>query len=192
MATLRLFIAIEIPFDIKSQIASAIHKLKATNADVRWEQTDKLHITLKFPGDTTEELLPQIVLLLEEVATRTIPFSLKYSEVGCFPNKREPRIIWVGANDSDNALLPLVDLIETGMASIGFEKEKRGFHPHATIGRVKSQRNIRDLLRTMESTTLESRPTEVAHIVLIKSELKQSGSVYTTLKEFPLSTTNRI
>jgi 2'-5' RNA ligase len=185
---LRLFIAIEIPADVKSHIASVINELKASNADIRWEQIEKLHITLKFLGDTNEKLLPQIVLLLEGVASHVSPFLISYLGVGCFPNKREPRIIWVGAQEASGTLQSLVESIESAMASVGFEKEERKFHAHATVGRVKSLGNLHNLLRTMDSTTLDCQPTEVRHIVLIKSELKPNGSVYLTLKEFPLFT----
>ena len=186
---LRLFIAIEIPAEIKSQISSLIQDLKASNADVRWEQVEKLHITLKFLGDTEEELLPKIVLLLDEVAAKSSRFSLTYSGLGCFPNKREPRIIWVGTENRDGVLLTIDNSIEDAMASLGFEKEKRAFHAHVTIGRVKSQRYVRDLLRRMESTTLVCNPVEVSQIMLMESKLKPSGSLYTTVKEFRLGTT---
>ena len=99
MATLRLFIAIEIPAAIRSDIASAVRELKTANADIRWEQTEKIHITLKFLGDTKEELLPQIVLLLEGVTAAAACFTIEYSRFGCFPHKREPRIIWIGVED---------------------------------------------------------------------------------------------
>lgn len=197
--SLRLFIAIEIPADVKSQIASVISKLKTAHSDVRWEQIEKLHVTLKFLGDTKEELLPQIVLRLEKIAAEIARFSISYSGVGCFPNTREPRIIWIGAyeaaaetSEPTGTLQSLVESIETAMASVGFEKEKRKFHAHATIGRVKSQNNIGNLLRTIESTTLDCTPTEVSEIVLIKSELKPSGSEYRRLKTFLLKTNTNL
>lgn len=186
--SLRLFVAIEIPTEIKGQISSVINELKACNADVRWEQTDKLHLTLKFLGDTKEERLGQLLYALEAVAAQTSPFSLTFSGVGCFPNRREPRIIWVGAEDLDGALGQLVDAIETALLAVGSEKETRNFHAHATIGRVKSQRNVRDLLRRMDSTTLKCKPIEVSTYVLIRSELKPSGSLYKTLNVFQLRT----
>ncbi|MEK7248980.1 MAG: RNA 2',3'-cyclic phosphodiesterase [Bacteroidota bacterium] len=186
MLSLRLFIAIEIPADIRSQIADVEKELKSANADVRWEQSDKLHITLKFLGDTEEAKLLQVVSSLEEIALMTQRFTIKYSTLGCFPHKREPRIIWIGVEDLDSTLQPLAESVESSMASLGFEKEQKKFHAHATIGRVKSQRNVRDLLRRMESLTFESQPTTISEIVLLKSELKQRGSVYTRIKSFTL------
>lgn len=187
MASLRLFIAIETPPGIKSQIDNVISELQSAQANVRWEQSEKIHITLKFLGEIPEKVLPQIVLHLEGVAGNTSPFTIRYSGLGCFPTMHEPRIVWVGVDDIENKLRPLAASIETEMASIGLEKEIKGFHPHVTIGRIKSRKNVTTLLRTMESITLESQPTTITEIVLIKSELKPKGSVYGLVKTFQLT-----
>lgn len=192
MATLRLFIAIEIPPDVKSQFAPVLRELKAVPVDVRWESFEKLHITLKFLGDTNADLLPQIIRHLDTAIHCVSPFAVRYSGLGCFPNQRDPRIIWIGVEDMQHAMHPLVESIEKTMAALGIERDRKAFHPHVTIGRIRSQRNIRDLLRTMESTTLKSHTTNVSHIVLVKSELKPGGSEYSTVKTFHLSATQNL
>ncbi|MBX2992084.1 MAG: RNA 2',3'-cyclic phosphodiesterase [Bacteroidetes bacterium] len=186
MATVRLFIAIEIPPDIRSGIGAVIQELQAANADVRWEQTDKLHITLKFLGGTDEGMVSKIFTSLDTLCRKTPVFTLRYRLLGCFPPKREPRIIWIGVEENSCVLQRLSYLIDESMSSFGFKKEEREFHAHVTVGRVKSQRNIRDLLRTMESITFESQPTTISELALVKSELKPSGSVYTILHRIPL------
>jgi 2'-5' RNA ligase len=184
MASLRLFIAIEIPNDIKAQIAEVVQKLRSIPADVKWEHTDKLHITLKFLGDTNADLLPQINTTLQRCAETAMPFIVSYEALGCFPSKREPKIIWIGVQDRSSLLHNLAGSLDTALTLVGFKREERRFHAHVTIGRVKSQRNVKDLLRTMESTTLVCQPTEVSQIVLIKSELKPHGSEYARIKTF--------
>ncbi len=184
MPFLRLFIAIEIPPETRTQIANVISELKSTQVDVRWEHQEKLHITLKFLGDVREEVLPEIVLLLRGVAEKSSQFSIRYSGLGCFPHKREPRIVWVGVEDLACKLQPLVELIEAEMTSIGFEKETKGFHPHVTIGRMKNGKDTGSLLRKMESVIFESQPTVVSAISLVRSERKASGSIYSQVKSF--------
>lgn len=186
MATVRLFIAIEIPSEIRSGIGAVIRELKAANADVKWEQTDKLHITLKFLGEAGERLVPDIFSALESVGREYHPFTIRYEALGCFPARREPRIIWIGVEEDGSVLQQLVHSTDESMRSFGFEKEERKFHAHVTIGRVKSRRNIRDLLSRMESITFESQPTTISELALVKSELKPSGSVYTILHRIPL------
>ena len=188
MATVRLFIGIPIPTEIKTQISGVVREMKSANANVRWEQIDKLHITMKFLGDTLDHQVPSIVTALESLATNVPAFRVTYSGVGCFPNKREPRIVWVGVDEGDAVLVPLAESIDALMTTFGFEKEQKRFHPHFTIGRVKSQHNMRDLLRTMESITFVSHPTTISELALVKSELKSSGSVHTQVKAFSFHT----
>lgn len=155
-------------------------------ADVKWEPDEKLHATLKFLGNTEEKLLPEIVSYIEGVGRESTCLSLKYAGVGCFPNRRAPRVIWTGMGDLKGNLNSLQQEIESALFSLGFEREGRKFHAHVTLGRVKSDQKIQSLLRMMESITFESQPVEIREVALIKSELKPSGSVYTTLKTIPL------
>ena len=186
MPSLRLFIAIETPNELVPRIGAIRDRLKESNADVKWEPDGKLHATLKFLGNTDEKLLPEIVSYLEGVGQRFSQLNVKYSGVGCFPNRRSPRVVWVGMEDLANALGPLHRDIDAALLDLGFEKEERAFHAHVTLGRVKSDRGISSLIRMMESITFESQPVLIREVALIKSDLKPIGSVYTTLKTFPL------
>lgn len=186
MEKLRLFVAIETPSAVRERLAEVIATLRTTNADVRWEQTDKLHITLKFLGDAEQQSLGPIIASLERIAQSFPEFSIRYASLGCFPHKREPRILWAGVESADSMLGHLAKSIDDALATLGFKKEERAFHAHVTLGRVKSGRHMNHLLRTMESITFESQPVHVSHFVLVKSELKQGGSVYTTLHEVSL------
>lgn len=187
MPSLRLFIAIETHPDIRSQIGAIRDRLRVSNADVRWEPDEKLHATLKFLGSTDEGLLPEIVSISTEVCRTVAPFRMQYAGVGCFPNQRGPRIIWVGMEDLQGTLGPLQLSIESALVPLGFKPEDRRFHAHVTIGRVKSEKRIGSLIRTMESVTFESQPVMIREISIVKSDLKPSGSVYTTLQTIPLT-----
>jgi 2'-5' RNA ligase len=186
MPTIRLFTAIETPSEIRGQIGKIRDCLKSSNADVKWESDEKLHATLKFLGKTDEKLLPEIVYYIEGVGRESTPLRVKYSGVGCFPNRRVPRVVWVGMQDLQANLAELQQKLESVLLPLGFPREERLFHAHVTLGRVKSDKRIQSLLRMMESITFESQPVEIREVALIKSDLKPSGSVYTTLKTIPL------
>ncbi|MBM2846335.1 MAG: 2'-5' ligase [Bacteroidetes bacterium] len=187
MPTLRLFIAIETPPPMATQIGTIRDRLKASDADVKWEPNEKLHATIKFLGDTDDQLLPEIVSYLRGVCQKFAPFQIRYKGVGCFPNSRTPRVIWVGMDEPGGNLDLLHHEIDSELVALGFKREEKRFHPHVTLGRVKSNKKIHSLLRMMESTTFESQPVTVQEIALIQSELKASGSVYTILKSISLS-----
>ena len=186
MPPLRLFIAVDTPPEIKASMAGLRDTLKRSDADVRWESEEKFHITLKFLGDTDPELLPHFVPLLEGVAARRQPIGIRYSGLGCFPHVRDPRVIWVGVEDPSGDLVALQHQIDAGCLSLGVPVEQKAFHAHVTLGRVKSRRNLRSLLATMESATFDGRSATITAVILMKSDLKPGGSVYTTLKRFPL------
>ncbi|MFN0159506.1 MAG: RNA 2',3'-cyclic phosphodiesterase [Bacteroidota bacterium] len=186
MPSLRLFIAIDTPSPIKTQISAIQSRLRHAGTDVKWESVDKFHITLKFLGNTTDHLLPACVTCTREIAERFPPLSVAYRNIGCFPDEREPKIVWAGVDDPSGNLERLHKAIDQAFQQLGFESEQRAFYPHVTIGRVKSQHNIRGLITTMESVTLESQPVQITEVALMKSELHSSGSVYTALQAFQL------
>ncbi len=184
---LRTFVAIEIPRSVREEIDSFLREFRSIDAEVRWEPVRKLHITLRFLGETAESQIADIVRLLQDAAYGINPFSIVFSSTGCFPNKREPRVLWIGADAPSGTLETLAAKVDALMKQAGFEPENKAFHPHVTIARVKGKRNVAHLLRTMESRTFRSQPTEVSQIVLVKSELRPGGSEYSVLHSIPLS-----
>ena len=93
---LRCFIAIEIPEAIKRAIVSSIDGLKKSGADVKWVSPENIHITLQFLGETEEAHIPLIKEALDKILLPYSPFYIKIAGVGCFPDTRRPRVIWVG------------------------------------------------------------------------------------------------
>jgi RNA 2',3'-cyclic 3'-phosphodiesterase len=189
---IRTFIAIDTPPDFKIRAEELQNELDSVNAPVRWEKSYKLHMTLKFLGDTEMERIDKIGSVLEDIASRHRPFWLRYHGLGCFPNRKNPRIIWIGCNPLSSEFDHIRENIEKGMADLGFEMESRPFHPHITIGRVKirsgkDKRAIPDLIKKLENLTFDALENEVQSILLMKSELHREGSVYSILKQISLT-----
>jgi 2'-5' RNA ligase len=115
------------------------------------------------------------------------PLPVRYAGLGCFPDKREPRIIWAGMEDPDGTLLRLAQTVEARMTDLGFRPEQRIYHPHVTLGRVKGSRHLRELLATMETVTFQCAPVSLREIDLVRSELKPGGSVYTPAAKVALA-----
>lgn len=182
---LRCFIAIEIPETIKKSIADIIDSLKKSGSDVKWVSDENIHITLQFLGETEESLIPDIKGALYKILATYSPFYIKIAGVGCFPSGRRPRVIWVGTEESQY-LINIYKDISSEMVKFGYQIEKRGFSPHVTIGRVKSNRNTGELLRRLDEFTVTDFPGfEVQNVTLMKSELKPSGAKYYSLAEIP-------
>ena len=184
---IRSFLAIELPKPILRKIEEVQGDLRSTRADVRWVNPEKIHLTLKFFGNIEELRIEPIFKSIEEPIRNTLPFSLEVRGVGAFPHLRNPRVIWMGLVDGREVLVSFQKQIETQLEKIGFQPEDRPFHPHLTLGRMKSSRGKEELVGRMERHKEEEfGDFQVERVILFKSDLKPSGPIYTLLKEIKL------
>lgn len=186
---MRLFVAVNLPSDIRERLAAAQERLRGAQADVSWVRPENIHVTLKFLGETEEKRLDRIRPALLEVARGRAPFTIRVSGLGSFGG-RVPRVVWVGVEAGAEPLSGLAKDVEAAMAPLGFPKEKRGFSAHLTLGRVRSPKNAAALLAALGQADAGPFGTvEVTRFELMQSELRPTGSVYTVLEKFPLGGT---
>jgi len=186
--TIRAFIALPCPKDARDAMADLQSLLKNHKADVKWDDPEKFHITLKFLGNVDSEKLLRTSIVLRERVNNIGVLDVTYCGIGAFPSLSGPRVIWIGV--LDNELITRVQqIVETTFLEHGLgEKEHRSFHPHITLGRVKSERGLARLTATLKNTTFESFPTRCTEVLVMHSELLPTGSRYTTLNSIPLTT----
>jgi 2'-5' RNA ligase len=184
MSRIRSFIALPSPPSVKDEAARILAELQPIDADVRWESLEKLHITLKFLGNVESQLLENLIPALEEIAREQPSFEITYEGVGAFPTLTAPRVIWIGTAQTAS-LHALQNAVEQRCVEFGIARESREFHPHLTIGRVKSSRNIQRLTEKLKTLTLEPRRTRCTELLVMKSDLTPRGSVYSVLKSIP-------
>lgn len=195
MTTLRTFIAIELDQELRDNLGRLQDQLRAQVASgtVRWVKPDGIHLTLKFLGDTSHERVEEVKAALARAATEVGPFTFTVAGLGCFPNTRYPRVVWVGIEEPTGALIRLRDAVEAQVAPLGFPTERRSFSPHLTLGRVQrraSKSEVRELGQVVAATTIGTLDEMAVHAVrYIKSDLKPSGAVYTALSEARLKGT---
>ncbi len=182
MPSIRTFIAIPTPDDVRQALTDIQAELKTANAEVKWEPPEKLHITLRFLGDVEESQLPLLMTDCSKAICNLNSFSLIYEGLGCFPDTRNPRIIWAGSHNDDGILLRMKKEIDDSVARYGFERENRPFHPHITLARVKGRENIPNLIKMLQSVTFEPHPVIIDEVHFMKSELRPTGSIYTKLQ----------
>ncbi|MGB9776513.1 MAG: RNA 2',3'-cyclic phosphodiesterase [Anaerolineae bacterium] len=190
METIRTFIAIVLPESVIRQLGQVQRQLErqAPPESIRWVKPEGIHLTLKFLGDTPVGQLDAIRATLTAVASRTSPCAFTVGGLGCFPNARRPRVIWVGVQPMGEELASLQRAVERAMKPLGFPPEGREFTPHLTLGRVRDRIPPADLARLgalVSSTDIGTLGEVRAHsFALIQSVLKPSGAEYTPLAEF--------
>lgn len=181
---LRCFIAIDIPKEIKEDIGEVINLLSKHDADIKWVKSENLHITLKFLGKTPDNLIPKIKEKISYVISSYKPFNIKIYGTGVFPTIKRPRVIWIGAQNSD-VLINLKKDIEKSMSLLGYKKEDKEFNPHLTIGRIRSQRGVQNVITELNDFKDKFFGNIVVEsIKLMKSDLKPEGAEYTCLSDF--------
>jgi 2'-5' RNA ligase len=183
---IRLFIASKIILDpsTKKHISSIRSKLHREN--IKWVNTDIMHITYKFLGDTDEQLLPDIKDQLQEIAAKFPKTSLILKGMGVFPSPFKPRVLWLGFEEN-NILTKLAESIDKQLEQLGFETENRPFKPHLTLGRIKYLKDKNTLLELLKNyQTCQFQEIPINQITLFKSQLTPSGPIYTPLANFEL------
>ncbi len=180
----RLFIALEIPGELLTRIIALRDSIYNADNKVRWEPKDKLHITLKFLGDTDTGIIPKLSSALEEIVGRHSKIDLKFDKFGMFYRDRKPSILWLGLKNSV-ALKDLFLEFETEFSSFGFKKENKEFKPHLTILRVKGNENL-NKLNALVSEPEKDFDFTANKIILFKSTLLSSGSKYEIVNSFLL------
>jgi len=179
---MRLFIAIEIPDEVKKELTATQQLLKGSGIEASWPRPEGIHLTLKFLGETPESRIPDIMKGIREAAKETGPFRLEVRGVGTFPNPKNARVAWVGLSGDVEKLSRIQASVEEAITGIGFERDERAFTPHLTLGRVKYIRSRDQWLKTLEEVRDASLSGfDVTAVSLMKSELKPSGAVYTEM-----------
>ncbi len=177
---LRLFVAIDLPEGVKEEVFSK--KSEFDLERVRWVRKENLHLTLKFLGNVNEKALPSIKKSLQEIASQTKAFSFKLHDFGAFPTLKRARVLWIGVSDGNYEVIKLAELIDQQLSRLGFEKEKRKFHPHITLARLKIPAPLHKIPTLDKEIEIKAE-----EIILFQSILKPEGPTYIPLEKFPLS-----
>lgn len=178
---IRSFVAVDCDgAGIDSKFAEVQGRLEATGARIKLVEPENIHVTIKFLGEIADSQVHEVSKVIEEISFD--PFTFMVEGIGVFPNLRRPATIWAGISEGVGELADIFSQVNEGLDKLGFEKERRRFHPHLTIARVRGGEN-RDRL-VEELVDVEDYVfgrVKVDVVSLKKSVLTRSGPVYSTL-----------
>ena len=186
----RLFIACEIPEDVKEDIGKVIETLRGRSGSaVRWIRSEGVHVTLKFLGEVPIKKLPSVKLAIQEATVGHSPFELEFSNIGTFGGREGLRIMWVGIAGDVLRLEALVRAVNAAMSVVGFEPERRPFRPHLTLGRVKDEiptRQRAEIEVAVAKMAVPSTSWRTTQVSLMRSRLTSAVASYEVIASFPL------
>jgi 2'-5' RNA ligase len=174
---MRMFIAIELPSEVKAHLAELQKKLDGHFAQLILAK--EIHLTLKFLGEVDEQKIAEIKQKLEKVDFGSFDASL--GKPGVFPNESYVRVVWIGVEPAES-IIALQNKIEKSLAGL-FEQDTR-FSPHLTLARVKFVKDKQAFIENLKKLEAGKNEFLVSSFKLIKSTLTPKGPVYETIAEF--------
>ena len=181
---IRTFFALEIPVLALNKIIEIRDSFFVNEGKIKWEPIEKLHLTLKFLGDTKEELISKLTDAISKILSSYDCLELVFSEFGLFKKEGKAKILWIGIKEN-RELLSMSNEIDEVCVGFGFPKERRKFNPHLTILRIKGYEDTKRIDKLI-NTGFEPIQFTADTVTFFRSILNPNGSVYTPIQKFNL------
>ena len=183
---MRTFVAVNLPESIRRDFDEHLERFRPLARGVSWVPSGNVHVTMKFLGEVPENELSGVCGAVKSAVSEHQPFDVQLGGFGAFPNFRRPRVFWVGITDGVDPLRELARAIEDQLAPLGFEREKRKFSAHITLGRIRRPGDYDQLRQAVESAEYISQPFTVTSVEVMKSVLSPKGAQYSVFESFSL------
>jgi 2'-5' RNA ligase len=188
MSRIRTFIALDVGDEIRRRSAQLIDQLRSDDDDIKWVLRDNLHITLNFLGDVNDSEVHDVCRVVSRVATELPLFEMECVGVGAFPHVGNPRTIWIGVEQGNQAVCRLQHHLAVALTDLGFPHEHRRYKPHLTLGRSRRGGRTRHLTsRLVELADFQAGRCIVEEVVVYSSILEPTGPLYHALAHVPLA-----
>jgi 2'-5' RNA ligase len=185
--TVRTFIAIELPPEVRAFLTECQERLNRAGGDVRWVRPDLIHLTLVFLGEVPADMLGDLEQAAREALAGFAPLELRVSGAGHFPPRGAPRVVWIGIEDLSGRLMAVQAALAKATGAFAEKVEDRAYTAHLTLGRVRSPKGARDLTGAVDAMSAHTGPTfSAGEVTIFKSELSPQGPAYTALGRISL------
>lgn len=183
----RLFCAVKIHITNEILDSIVLFQNELKDERIKWVNTDNLHLTLKFFGDTGAESEAEIINALNKAGEVMKAFSFNLAGLGYFGPRRSPRVLWIGIKQPAGLQI-LYKHINKYLTPLGYTPDKPNFVPHLTVGRIKDLKNINsfhNLLLTYEDKNYGAQ--HIDSFALYQSILRPQGPEYHVVKKWILN-----
>ncbi len=188
----RTFIALEMNETLQRYLNGVIQQIAPALSDLRWVSPQGIHLTLAFLGEIDQFQLIEAAVAVQVTARQASPFTYRLTRLNIFGTEQQPRVLWMGIEETSGALKRLHSTLLQQLDQHGFAPDRRPFSPHLTLARGKAplqpdgQAYIHELLTGKQEQFLSSKEYPVAHMHIMKSELTPAGAKYTRLHTYTM------
>jgi 2'-5' RNA ligase len=178
MKNLRTFVAVEISGEVKARAMSLIDRLKTSGIKASWSKPDKMHLTLKFLGDTPETLLADVCRAVQKASAGIACFELRFGGAGAFPSLQRPQTLWLGVQSGLAEIMALQQSIDEALFQLRYPKEHRRFTPHLTLGRCRggTPEQFAELRRIIEENAAFNGGVSIIEEVIVFESILERGT----------------
>lgn len=175
---MRLFIAIELPTEVRHRLAAACAPFQSLAENATWTRSDQLHLTLAFIGDAAPTFLPHLENTLDSACAAVPAFACRATGFGFFGSRRNPTVLWAGVEPADR-LEEIHEHLWHALEPLGYEKPSSRFHAHLTLARCRERSKNKAVLDAMDETdATDFGAWTPPSITLFESRQKQRGVEY--------------
>jgi len=183
---MRLFIAVDLPEEVRGVLATGLGPLKRDQPPARWVRPQGIHVTLKFLGEQPPELVERLDTAVHDGLAGLAPVPVRLGGGGFFPHDRRPRVAWVGGQAE--GLDAWARAFEEAAAGLGVPREARPFSLHLTLARLERPWGAQAVEHFLVQVGKWRFPEFVAReAVLFESNLQPSGAVYTPVRRWAVA-----
>ncbi|MDD5253701.1 MAG: RNA 2',3'-cyclic phosphodiesterase [Candidatus Nanoarchaeia archaeon] len=177
---MRVFVAVEVPEEIKQQVYDLQRTINSKEAKVRWVSKKNLHLTLAFLGELSEKKVEEVKEILKNIKHK--PFKISATEIGFFPDKHKPRVVWIGL-EPEKEILDLQGKVDGELLNYSMDKDQK-FKAHVTIGRINE---VNDKTKFFEKMNVKIKGEFIVEeFILFSSTLTKDGPKYRIIERYLL------
>lgn len=173
----RLFVGIHLPRPIRRQLLDVMGNIH----NVRWQDEEQLHLTLRFVGEVDRHCAEDLAAALQHVRHPALDLSLR--GIGCF-QRHGKGTLWAGVARQP-ALHALHKKVDQICRRAGIVPDGRAYHPHITLARFSRDAGPYEPF-LHDRAELASPAFHVDGFRLYESRLGSEGARYETVARYPL------
>ena len=189
MNKIRTFVAVDVNESVRRRATRLIEQLAANAGNVKWVEPQNMHLTLQFLGEVPQTDVHEVCLAVQRAVVGCVPFAMSLLGAGAFPHAGRPSTIWIGVDQGAQQLKTIQRRIQQALKPLGFPPERRAYHPHLTIGRIRRGRVsggslLAQVLRDQQS--FDAGRSTVDQVIVYASYLEHTGPSYQAMSRIGL------